>query len=173
TVDSYLEKSGDTDFKRDIFLRQYDYMLQTMLLAVALADGKASAEEIEAIRLIAKNGSIINFLNQGLPLDAEPWEWKNFTEQSPYIVAQYQLDLEKKLEDIIDNFNELLVITAINIEQPHKFLNTLGEITRKIEQGVITVDGILSPEEDAVIEKKIKEVYKASLNRVIEKFNNN
>nr|MCR5348700.1 hypothetical protein [Bacilli bacterium] len=47
TVDSYLEKSGDTDFKRDIFLRQYDYMLQTMLLAVALADGKASAEEIE------------------------------------------------------------------------------------------------------------------------------
>ena len=171
TVDSYLERTGDTDFKREIFLRQYDYMLQEMLLAVALADGKVSPEEIKAIELIAKNGSIIKFMNQGVALDEEPWKWEDFTESSPYIVAQHQLNLEARLEDIIDNFNELLVITASGMDEPHKFLNLLGDLTRKIEVGVITVDGILSPEEDAVITKKMKEVYKASLARVIAKMN--
>ena len=168
-VDSYLNDTNDQDFSREIFLRQYDFTLQTILLAVGLADGCISEEEGEAIRLIAKNGSILDYLNRSLEDGEEPWTMDNFTKASPYLVARTQMILEKRLEDIIDNFTEFVVVIAAKTEDPSKLISALKNLTKKVIEYTICVDGKYSDDEHDVTNIKYDEVLNESIQRSIRK----
>ena len=171
-VDGYLADTGDKDFSREVFLRQYDLTLQTILLAVGLADGAISDAEGEAIITIAKNGNIIDFLNAGRGKDEEPWTIDNFTKASPYLATRVQVQIEKNLEDIIDNFTEFVVIVAAKTEDPNKVLATLRALTKKVVQYTISVDGKFSADESDVTNIKYDEVLNDSIKRSIQKLSN-
>lgn len=161
TVDAYLEDTGDTDFKRDVFLRQYDYALQCMLFAVVLGDGVAHPEELQAIKEIAQNGDLMEMISN----DRVQWTWDEHGEASPYLVAKFQMKLEDQLEDIIDNFSQLIVISASRTDGK-AYIDTLLDLTTRIAENIAAVDGELDDNEHDLINLKINEIFLESFRRI-------
>ena len=160
TVDAFLAENPDSDFDRGIFLRQYDYALQCMLLAVVLGDGVAHPEEVDAIHAIAQNGDLMQMISN----ERVTWSWEEHAEASPYLVTKMQLTLEERLQDIVDDFSALIIVSASQTNAD-AYIDLLLENTRRIAEGIAGVDGALDPNESDIISVKIKEIFLESLRR--------
>ena len=149
-----LAQSVAKGFSFEIAMREYDYLLQGILLNVAMADGYFVENEKIFIRDIAGHGDILGKLNNEMRKHEPKWinlSWDDLTVVSDktrkLISAGALLILNEAVDDFIEPFAIIDAVTATNYYQEFK------EIFTKIILCLSAVDG-----DDAGSDDVLKEV---------------
>ena len=158
---------GHPDFSVDILHRQFELSIQCALLAVSLADGKISKAEIAAIASLGVHADLMEMLSD----EETEFKWDELPAQSPYIISKFQLNIERNLEKLLDDFCLFLVLYKETRpeDEVDPFMTSFLTDCRELAQGLAEIDGNRDENEQYVLEDKIKSYYLEGMLRVLEK----
>lgn len=157
----FLKRTGDRyhtkfdfEFSTELFLKQYTSLLETLLLYVAIADGKVRKSELKAIKAITGEQKVLCTLTRG---DGSDFTFDGIAEMTPTDLAELASWDEQNLNG--DGTLDFLR-SAIGIEKALRLelYPFIVEMTENIVDGATYSDGVQRKRETAKAKAKIADM---------------
>ena len=151
---SNVVRSVNPGFSAEIAQREFDLILQCILINVAISDGNFSDIESQFIEKITTYGDVLAFARAKMDIPALNWENVQLIGQNSQ--RQLMRMIEDELNIYIDNFVQSfaainIISTKKNIKDYHQLL---GIQIIKVASALMKIDGVSEKvEEDALLHK--------------------
>ena len=152
-----IVRSTNYKFSDNIAKREFDYILQCILIEVAIGDGNFSRIEAQFIEKITDRGDILVYINNRYPTETQI-TWETLFNCDTSAVQFLSLILDKLIESKIDDF--VSFFAAIDAATPD--IDICDFFVKKlvaIGAGLALVDGFVSDGEREAVSDKIYSVF--------------
>ncbi len=163
--DKIEEAMGKENFQSEIFVRQFDFVLQIILLKVITADGEADWSEIFAIKNIPQHGDITEYLNANMQ---DKISWESFAGADIQRLAAFSSMLDTSLDNILANFMESVAFVDVNGETKERVFIEIANGVDKIATAVAGVDGLIEGSERFRIYESIISILRKKYDEAVE-----
>lgn len=132
-----LENTDGIDFSADIAIKQFDCILQYVLLGQAAADGKVSSIESQFIKLITQRGDILQQTKAARDLDMT---WDKLESLSRSDIVDVLNAMVSEYVDMMMNFVDTIAFADGLIEKVD-FYDQIKENTLMVLKCLAVIDG--------------------------------
>lgn len=153
---SDLIRTIKPDFSTEIAQKEFDHILQCILIHVAMSDGDFAPIESEFIKKITTYGDILAFVREKTGIDALNWD--NIQLVGKDVQKQLMRVIETELDTYIDDFvRPFAVINAISVKNNYEdYHQRLGVQIIRIASDLSRIDGVHEDiEDDTAIRKTV------------------
>lgn len=124
-------------FDRQLFLNQYDSLLQFSLLEVAISDNFLDIEELEFIRDLTDNADFIVYINKKFSTNIK---WQTILNSNEQQIADFLLDIRPAMNVLKDDFSKCFALYD-HLDKKYDCLDLLRKSTAALLWRISNEDG--------------------------------